>query len=59
VEGFEDEVLAGARKTLEKYGPKIFIEAWENNFDKVNKLLLSLGYRLEKDLGNANYLYSK
>ncbi|MDR3079078.1 MAG: FkbM family methyltransferase [Rickettsiales bacterium] len=59
VEGFEDEVLAGARKTLEKYGPKIFIEAWENNFDKVNELLLSLGYGLEKYLGGADYLYSK
>jgi FkbM family methyltransferase len=57
VEGFEEDVLLGARKTLEKYSPIIYIEAWPHNFGKIDRLLNSLGYKLEKDLGVDNYLY--
>jgi FkbM family methyltransferase len=59
VEGFEEEVLLGAKETLEKYNPIIFIEAWPENFEKIDKLLTSLNYRMEKKLEADNYLYIK
>jgi FkbM family methyltransferase len=59
VEGFEEDLLYGAKETLEKYNPVIFIEAWPENFEKIDKLLNSFGYELEEKLGNDNYLYIK
>jgi FkbM family methyltransferase len=57
VEGFEEDVLVGARKTLDTHSPIIWIEAWKNNFEKIDKLLNSFNYKLEKILGGDNYLY--
>jgi hypothetical protein len=57
VGGFEEDMLLGARRTLEKYSPIICIEIWPKDFGKVDRLLNSFDYKLEKDLGVDNYLY--
>lgn len=57
VEGHELEVLQGARETLLKYKPTIFIETFPNKKQKVHKYLTNLGYRLEKSFRDHNYLY--
>ncbi|MDR2777344.1 MAG: FkbM family methyltransferase [Rickettsiales bacterium] len=59
VEGFEEDVLLGAKETLKKYSPIIFIEIFPDKFDRVNRLLDSLGYRLEKKFDDINHLYTK
>lgn len=57
VEGFEYEVLLGAKETLQKYKPKIFIEIFENNIKKVNTLLEEYGYKKILNYPCSNYLY--
>jgi FkbM family methyltransferase len=57
VEGHELEVLQGARETLIKYKPVIFIETFRNQKSKVHEYLTNLGYRLEKSFICSNYLY--
>ncbi len=57
VEGHELEVLQGARETLLKYKPMIFIEIFPENKTKVHEYLINLGYRLEKSFRDCNYLY--
>lgn len=59
VEGFEYQVLSGAKKTLAKYNPVIIIESFANKFEQVNSLLNSYGYKMIKDLGGSNYVYIK
>jgi FkbM family methyltransferase len=48
VEGFELDVLEGARNILLRYSPKIIIESYPQNIDKVSKMLLSAGYTLSR-----------
>jgi FkbM family methyltransferase len=57
VEGFEYEVLLGAKDTLLKYKPKIFIETFPDNYNKVDELLEKYGYKMEKAFEWHNYLY--
>ena len=57
VEGHELEVLRGARETLLKYKPTIFIETFPDKKTKVHEYLTKLGYRLEKRFRDSNYLY--
>lgn len=56
VEGFELEVLKGAKETIAKDHPDIFIEIFNKNYDKVHDLLTQMGYwrklKMEQD-----YLY--
>ena len=48
VEGFEYEVLQGAKKTISRYRPKIIIETHSKNLRKVcHEFLSSLGYFLQ------------
>ncbi len=56
-EGHELQVLQGARKTLLKYKPTIFIEIDPKNKSQVHEYLTKLGYRLEKSFECYNYLY--
>lgn len=59
VEGFEYQVLVGAKDTLTKYNPIIIIESFNDKFEKVNSLLNKYGYEKVKDLPNFNYVYVK
>ncbi|GAG74858.1 unnamed protein product, partial [marine sediment metagenome] len=43
-EGFEIQVLEGAKKLIEKYNPSIIIEVWEKNALKYEKSLTKLNY---------------
>ena len=56
VEGWEKQVLLGARKTIDKYRPKMYIEIWDKNYDTINELMNSWGYSLEKYKRTKNYL---
>lgn len=57
VEGHELEVFQGAKETLTKYKPTIFVETFWDKRPKVHEYLTSLGYRLEKSFSGENYLY--
>ena len=60
VEGFEYDLLKGAKNTLSKFSPVIYIEIFEGNFSKVDKLLRSYGYTANAHpIGYCNYIYSK
>lgn len=56
VEGGEYNVLEGMKKRLMLDKPSIFIEIWDKNFEKVNKLLEQMNYHIEFKVGE-NYLY--
>lgn len=58
VEAAETEVIMGMKKVLEKYKPKIIIEIWDENFDKVKALLEEKGYMLER-ISREHYYYAK
>lgn len=57
VEGHELKVLQGARETLLKYRPTIFIETFPDKKLEVHEYLTNLGYHLEKSFAGSNYLY--
>ncbi|MCR4555367.1 MAG: FkbM family methyltransferase [Alphaproteobacteria bacterium] len=57
VEGHELAVFQGARETLLKYKPIIFVEIFQHKKTKVHEYLTDLGYRLEKTFPYGNYLY--
>lgn len=44
VEGFEYEVLKGGMTTIDKNRPYIYVEIFDQNYDKVNHLLKTMGY---------------
>ncbi len=56
VEGYEFEVLKGAVKTIKRDNPDIFVEIFDENYERVNSLLLQMDYecvlKIEQD-----YLY--
>lgn len=56
VEGGEADVISGMTNTLRKSHPKIFVEIFNNNFARVNKMLNDLGY-VKMMEENHNYLY--
>lgn len=57
VEGHELYVLQGARNTLLKYKPVIYIEIWNENVVKVHDYLTKMGYILQENIAHENYLY--
>lgn len=59
VEGFEYDVILGARKLLTKQNPLIYIEVFDENFSKVDALLNELGYEVADKKDAPNYLYKK
>lgn len=59
VEGFEYDLLLGAKDVLVKYSPIILVESFKNEFERVNKLLESYGYKLKESFPGYNYLYLK
>lgn len=47
VEGMEPQALAGARETLERYHPELFMELWEDEvLEQIKAYLTPLGYIL-------------
>lgn len=46
VEGMEDKVVEGARSTIEKYRPVLFIETFKTDFDAIKSYLKSRNYSL-------------
>ena len=46
VEGMEEAVLEGAKITIKKLKPILFIEVLKSNPDTINKNLSSLGYEI-------------
>ncbi len=57
VEGFEEEVISGGRKKIQKDKPVIFIEIFSSNFKKINGFMEEIGYILKENLGRDNYIY--
>ena len=55
VEGYEKEVITGAKKTILKYLPKIYVEVWDKKLDSVKELMTSMGYSM-KNMAGPNYL---
>ncbi len=58
VEGHEEKVLLGAKNTIYKYYPKIFIEIWPKNFERVSKIIIDMNYAMRK-IAENNYLCEK
>lgn len=58
VEGHELLALKGAKQTINKYKPLIFIEIFPENFEELNKLLLSYQYKLTQKFCDNNYLFA-
>ena len=56
-EGFEYEVLCGAKETIKKYRPVIYCEIDDENLSKVRQLMIDLDYKEEKQVKRTNYLF--
>lgn len=59
VEGHEILALEGAKETIKKYSPVIFIETFDNNKDTVHAMLAELGYACIQEYKDSNYLFKK
>jgi FkbM family methyltransferase len=65
VEGWEEQVLRGGMDTILKYRPRMYIEIWTKegdrmrpaNYDKISNMLCAMQYTLQR-IGNDNYLCS-
>lgn len=57
VEGFEYEVINGAKMVLLHNQPILWVEIFNKNFVRVNTLLQSLNYEIKDCLGTYNYIY--
>ena len=56
VEGWEEQVLKGGMDTILKYRPRMYIEIWPKQYEKVSDILWrEMGYTLQR-IGNDNYL---
>ena len=53
-EGYEIQVLEGAKKLIEKYKPSIIIEVWEKNALKYEKSISKLNYECDLILKEKN-----
>jgi FkbM family methyltransferase len=57
VEGFEEQVLKGGRKTFLKNKPYLFIEIQKENYISVSNLLFSFNAKLIHQFDEYNFLY--
>ena len=56
VEGWEEQVLKGGMDTILKYRPRMYIEIWAKQYDKISDILWrEMGYTLQ-EIGKENYL---
>lgn len=58
VEGFEIQVLEGARGLIKRFKPTIWLESFESNFKSVDDYMRESGYKLTDNLPNNNYVYT-
>lgn len=59
VEGFEHYVLKGAKETIARCHPFVFIETYPDHFNEVHSQLKSYGYDILREFPHYNYLYGK
>lgn len=57
VEGHTLDLLHGARKTLKRLRPAIFVELFQHERDACHRILAELGYELTHSTDDSNYLY--
>jgi FkbM family methyltransferase len=57
VEGFEARVILGAKETILRDKPLIWVESFPENFVMTNYILETLGYEIVKEMSEANYIY--
>lgn len=57
VEGMAAKVISGARQSIRQHKPVIFVELFEHEFAYAEAELIKLGYHLERDLGDSNYIF--
>ena len=56
VEGWEEQVLKGGMDTILKYRPRMYIEIWPKQYEKISDILWrEMGYTLQ-EIGKENYL---
>lgn len=58
VEGMEYQVIQGGSETI-RHARHLIVESWDQNRPKVEELINSLGFNLEKDLGWSTYYYHR
>ena len=59
VEGHELAALKGAKETLNRFSPLVFVEVFPENFEPVNSFMESIGYCISKGFDGDNFLYRK
>ncbi|MCL1786311.1 MAG: FkbM family methyltransferase [Alphaproteobacteria bacterium] len=57
VEGFELKTLVGARRTLEKHKPPVYIESFDNMIAAVKEFFKSMGYNAPIAYRHGNWLF--
>lgn len=57
VEDYEAKVLLGAKNTIKKFHPLIFVESYPNCFGEMNNILMELNYEIIKEYEGHNFLY--
>jgi len=57
VEGFEYQVLLGAKSLIALHQPAIIIEIFNEYFNKINEILKNYNYMLLETLYDHNYIY--
>ena len=55
VEGWEGQVFEGAKDTIMKYKPIMYVEIWPNNLKHINDILSQMGYETTK-MSKQNYI---
>lgn len=59
VEGMEYDLLRGGRSFFANQSPVIFIEIWDENFERVDLLMQEYGYALFERRSAENYVYRR
>lgn len=57
VEGMEASVLSGARDTISRDNPLIWVEIFDKNYEHVSNILHQQGYTKMMELSKNNYLF--
>lgn len=58
VEGFENSTIQGAKETLRRNKPILWIEIAPDKFEEVSQLLNSNGYKIKEQLSNVDFIFT-